>query len=267
MRLKFYILLFTCLATKAQNRDPLTPYECLKLKENVFITETETKIGDWFILLKILKQENRIDLFKFCIPDTNKLNKRCVLGQLGNIDNLFEGKNFYKNVCIDLPITGVSWEQVQVYLDYYPKIIEFKVGSYQLRHKTSKHLRAALPDSNFYVTGIKDEHQFLEEKELFKCPFVNMHYENVDFSKCKNKNVNKHPERFCSRDSVLSIAMFNLNHLYLYDFLGNVAEMSSTKGVAYGGSFLDTYRIGETYRTTYSKPERWLGFRCMVFAE
>jgi hypothetical protein len=55
--------------------------------------------------------------------------------------------------------------------------------------------------------------------------------------------------------------------LYLYDFLGNLVEMSSTKGVAYGGSFLDTYHTGETFRTIYSKPERWLGFRCMVFSE
>ena len=49
-----------------------------------------------------------------------------------------------------------------------------------------------------------------------------------------------------------------------YHLIGNVAEMIDKKGVAKGGSYIHT--ISESYftnRIKYSKPEYWLGFRCV----
>jgi formylglycine-generating enzyme required for sulfatase activity len=50
----------------------------------------------------------------------------------------------------------------------------------------------------------------------------------------------------------------------LYNMIGNVSEMVLEKGVSKGGSWrhkLDECRVGNDI--TYSKPENWLGFRCV----
>lgn len=54
-------------------------------------------------------------------------------------------------------------------------------------------------------------------------------------------------------------------HLYdLYNMIGNVSEITATKGIAKGGNFLlplDSC-TAKSYQT-YTKPEVWLGFRCV----
>ena len=50
----------------------------------------------------------------------------------------------------------------------------------------------------------------------------------------------------------------------LYDVYGNVAEMTSERGIAKGGSYMHWASEGYTGEViTYSKPEMWLGFRVL----
>ncbi len=49
-----------------------------------------------------------------------------------------------------------------------------------------------------------------------------------------------------------------------YYFKGNIAELISDKGIAKGGSFINT--IQKSYyknRIAYDAPDYWLGFRCI----
>jgi formylglycine-generating enzyme required for sulfatase activity len=61
------------------------------------------------------------------------------------------------------------------------------------------------------------------------------------------------------------VKSFFPNSYHLYNMIGNVAEMVSEKGIAKGGSFANTLEeckiINNQY---YTKPERWLGFRCVA---
>lgn len=51
----------------------------------------------------------------------------------------------------------------------------------------------------------------------------------------------------------------------LYNIQGNAAEMTATKGVAAGGSFRHYAMASYSNQTqTYSGPEDWLGFRCLI---
>lgn len=50
----------------------------------------------------------------------------------------------------------------------------------------------------------------------------------------------------------------------LYNIIGNVAEMTSEKGISKGGSWrnrLEECRVGKDFM--YEKPTAWLGFRCV----
>lgn len=58
------------------------------------------------------------------------------------------------------------------------------------------------------------------------------------------------------------------NGFNLYNMIGNVAEMLAEKGICKGGSFyhtLDDCKI--TGQLTYTRPESWLGFRCICVPE
>lgn len=55
------------------------------------------------------------------------------------------------------------------------------------------------------------------------------------------------------------------NAIGLQHVIGNVAEMTSTKGVAKGGSFKTSVRgLALEARQPYRGPENWLGFRCVA---
>ena len=54
------------------------------------------------------------------------------------------------------------------------------------------------------------------------------------------------------------------NYFGLFNLIGNVAEMVLEKNTSKGGSWIhyaEECRVGKTI--PYSKPEAWLGFRCV----
>ncbi|MDD4235410.1 MAG: SUMF1/EgtB/PvdO family nonheme iron enzyme [Bacteroidales bacterium] len=54
------------------------------------------------------------------------------------------------------------------------------------------------------------------------------------------------------------------NKIGIYDLFGNIAEMTSTKGIAKGGSFCNTEEdcyVGNNF--DYKQASLWLGFRCV----
>ncbi|WP_375561983.1 formylglycine-generating enzyme family protein [Bernardetia sp. OM2101] len=54
-------------------------------------------------------------------------------------------------------------------------------------------------------------------------------------------------------------------HFGLYNMFGNVAEMTSEKGIAKGGSFAHTLEECAADKVqTYDSPQAWLGFRCVA---
>lgn len=55
------------------------------------------------------------------------------------------------------------------------------------------------------------------------------------------------------------------NQFQLYNMFGNVAEMTSEKGIAKGGSFVHTLEECAADRVqVYDSPQAWLGFRCVA---
>ncbi|WP_338762988.1 SUMF1/EgtB/PvdO family nonheme iron enzyme [Bernardetia sp. ABR2-2B] len=54
-------------------------------------------------------------------------------------------------------------------------------------------------------------------------------------------------------------------HFGIYNIFGNVAEMTATKGIAKGGSFVHTLEECAADRVQkYDAPKAWLGFRCLA---
>lgn len=153
---------------------------------------------------------------------------------------------------LDFPISGISYENAQAYCQWRTK--RYKNNTTH----TKKGIRFELPDSAVlppFTTRYK------QNKWKRKVPLANLkglHYEvrRDAPSRRVHETIGVGPVKTRS---------FAQNMYGVYDLYGNVAEMSRKKGIAYGGSYLNTPT--ELKTTTYSTPQPWLGFRCVGIVE
>jgi formylglycine-generating enzyme required for sulfatase activity len=70
------------------------------------------------------------------------------------------------------------------------------------------------------------------------------------------------------KDITVPLYSFIPNRFGLYNMVGNMAEMVQEKGIAKGGSFHHSI-LQSTVKEdiAYTKPECWLGFRCICEVE
>ena len=81
--------------------------------------------------------------------------------------------------------------------------------------------------------------------------------------KCKNKQLDK--AYSTQGRNVIRVDAHWPTKSGIYCLQGNAAEMTSTKGIAMGGSFRHYARESYNDQTqTYNKAEDWLGFRYIV---
>jgi len=237
-----------------------TPPGTVWLKENIFIDIKEVANSDYREFLRDKKKElgNNSNEYKELLPDTtvwtskNKYNEPFV-----NHYFRHPAYNYY-------PVIGVSYEQAVEYCKWR----SFRLNlSFYLKNNSIKYSCNAIysnikiPEVYKYSLPSK---VILEEIEAIKID------ESV-IMKIKKKNTAEYNYEIPNdtnffNPSVTTAPVFAYypNKLGLYNTLGNVAEMSSTKGVAKGGGYIHTKEEIESGKDfLYSKPECWLGFRCV----
>lgn len=76
-----------------------------------------------------------------------------------------------------------------------------------------------------------------------------------------NEYINCYEPNEISTTEVFSSAQ---NNFKLYGMIGNVAEMTTEKGTAKGGSYRDSYEsFNIKTNFNYESSQNWLGFRCI----
>ncbi len=162
-------------------------------------------------------------------------------GQFNRIANA--DTNYFS---LRLPVTGITFEQAQRFCSWKESVLE----------------------SGFHISlSVK-----LPSKEIYKQVIPNIDSLSKN---CKCYTLNSSTSKFKKptkdkREKTQSIGLvitgsYLPTSLGLYNIQGNAAEMTSTEGVAMGGSYKQTAR--ESYndrQQNYSKPEGWLGFRYIV---
>jgi formylglycine-generating enzyme required for sulfatase activity len=161
------------------------------------------------------------------------------------------------------PVVGISLEQAkrfcawrtnrvnEVYYVNEHKEVTFPIDS---SHVIPKRVNFRIPS--------EEEWEFAAKAGFDTSRFINNDYK-LNFNTSESaalRMVAEDYEKFIPmKDFSLQPDKYNRYHLY-----GNVAEMIDKKGVAKGGSYIhstsDSYY---TKRIHYSKPEYWLGFRCV----
>ncbi len=190
-------------------------------------------------------------------------DKKCVVQRVWNhcdhsIIKLYIPKQAWDSIkkynLLNLPIVGITYEQALKYIEYKQNISN-TCDLYIKESKNKYFYKCYLPTPEQYDS-------FQTKADSFTmCPRFN--FKNSLCLDCPNGKENKkHP--VTKHIGVLPIYVngYFPNYYGLYNFKGNVAEMTSVKGIAKGGSC--AHYASEAYagkNQEYVKPEMWLGFR------
>ena len=171
-----------------------------------------------------------------------------VVGEYFDTLNYIELRNI-----LDYPISGISYESAIAYCNW-------RTNNYngELTNHTRQSIRFVLPDS--VVLQPFDELYLLNKRER-KEPKAN--FEGVAYERWKdapNTMVNEQIGVQPVRSKALPP-----NKYGVFGLLGNVAEMTAHKGIAYGGSY--ETEASTLQRISYQGPQTWLGFRCIGLVE
>jgi hypothetical protein len=252
-----------------------------KINDSVYIDIAEVDVHAWLSYYtwklnyegqtaanKVLPDKNAIDpeIWEYINSKSNYFSgfESSLTNQpLGNFeikcDNLAKrNKNLYYSSLANCPflitpITGVSYEQVVDFCEWRTKIIGAGVIIFRLPSNAEW--------TNIVKAGLSDEERKSGDRDSIistdnRCRLFNYKVTNP----CKEM-----VETGYSQSKLQVIASNEPDKNKIYDTFGNVSEMVSEKGMSKGGNYLvyanQCHPDSVQY---YSKPEKWLGFRCIA---
>jgi hypothetical protein len=218
----------------------------------------ESDMGYWhdFVFKSLLKKSNKIShtkVYNHCTKKHFKINVPTTAW-----DSIVTYKLY------ELPIVGISYEQVLDYLAYKKDVLNnCKQDGDKTNEKYIIDCFLASPDDfNKVIKSSYDSWVVNNDSTNIKgCSLYN--FKN---SLCEDCPIPKytftHPVLKNIGQAPTYIWNYYPTNNGLYNIFGNVAEMTSVKGIAMGGSFREYAKeISEHKIQKYTKPEPWLGFR------
>ncbi len=229
------------------------------------IGKFEVTNKEYRLFLNNLKKQKNYDLYVKCMVDTNKWNTAFPNAFNDAMTNLYARHPAYDNY----PVVNISYEGAVAYCKWL-------TVQYNQQHPEGKYVSFRLPTEQEwrYAAGSKNA------KAL--TPFPNDNIYNCDptiTGKKKSKNAmdttmqcmylgNIKTDKGYHADGgfhTLKVESYVPNQLGLYTTFGNVAEMTSTKGVIKGGSWADVFEdCTFDKNATYGDVDPRVGFRIMM---
>jgi len=251
-------------------KDPTSgnPPGTLKINDTLFIDETEVTNISWreylYYLSDVEKDEDR---YQKALPDT--LVWRSLLRYCEPVVEYY----FRHPAFNSYPAVGISYEQVIEFCKWRTYVANQGIYFRENKIEDRKaHQKDKFPFKFYYRLPTKEEWEiiaagkFIDEDHPFGDlkSYTIWNGKQVKSFNCLYPN---EMNNFNNEQALYTASgkSYFKNVYGCYNLIGNVAEMSSEKGVAKGGSFihpLDSCKI--SIDQNYSKPEMWLGFRCVA---
>jgi formylglycine-generating enzyme required for sulfatase activity len=166
----------------------------------------------------------------------------------------------------DYPIVGVSYQQAVDYCKwrsdrvneyYYFKTNKLEYNSDTTYSDIPQIYTYSLPSTELFKELLTIKNSESTQKKIDKKNLVAYNYKSSKSTDSISSNAEH-------KLLLAPVYAYYPNSLGLYNLRGNVAEITTTKGVALGGSYLNTKQEIESGKELhFSKPKKWLGFRCV----
>ncbi|PKP11438.1 MAG: hypothetical protein CVU09_04000 [Bacteroidetes bacterium HGW-Bacteroidetes-4] len=268
-KLTLFLTIFVC---TVMAQEPL--FSTIRISDDVYFDETEIDVASWLSFYtwtivhegfgkaqKLMPDSNAIEpelwnYIKSKSTDFVSFEARYTQLPVGYFCNectvdaeLAERLPNFRNRCsiLDFPITGISYEQAEAFCKWRTKTL----GDNKIV------FRLPTPEEwkYFAVNGLSES----EKENGFRDSLSNKNCALFNYN-IPSKNGNDE-----NQGNLKGVAMYSPKTNGAYDVFGNVSEMTSLKGVAKGGNF--TLYANQSHVDSiqsYTKPEIYLGFRCIA---
>lgn len=220
------------------------------LTEKLFFSKTELTNGEYTLFLKNLKKSGQTDIYQIALYDSTQWAK----GELSQnfndpMVNMYHSHTAYENY----PVLNISYEGAKAYCEWLTKQYNLQrkrtYTQVLFRLPTELEWRTAAGSGNPKAITPFPNDQIKTSKDCYLGnirPFVDRFYEDGGFHTVKTSS-------------------YDANPLGLYCTLGNVAEMTTTKGKAMGGSWFHLFEecTFDTF-VLYTGPTPTVGFRVVM---
>jgi hypothetical protein len=235
------------------------------LNEVEHIGKFEVTNKEYRLFLNNLKKQKNYDLYVNCMVDTNKWNTVFPTAFHDPMTNMYAWHPAYNNY----PVVNISYEGAVEYCKWL-------TVQYNQQHPQGKYVSFRLPTEQEwrYAAGSKNEKA--------TTPFPNDDILSCDpaiTGKKKSKNETDTTEHCLYLGNIktdkgyqadggfqmLPVHTYPSNDLGLHNTFGNVAEMTSTKGIIKGGSWADLFsECTFDKNATYGDLDPRVGFRMIM---
>ncbi len=272
MRCFLVVLLAIPLSISAQKKHIPEGFEWVQ-KRNLLVSIREITCADWLEFLEAKGQDPSL------LPTPNEIVSKCIYTQRQEEVALRERRSLFRDTsfidsdngkkikavekCENMPVNGITYEQAMAYCDWlsdkYVDISKYAPLKLNFRLPTPAESDSLLQD--VYSSMKKgDEHYLAFQQGINKhgCAIYN-HRHN---SWCAANILMKKEFGY---GIPIQEGVFFPDMNGLLDLMGNVAEMTSAKGVAKGGSCIHTAAECQPgIENKYDGPKVWLGFRVVA---
>jgi len=233
----------------------------VKVKSDLYVSKYEVSNLDYRNFLADLWNNNKIELYRNCLPDT--LAWKDKLKNTAPFVEFYFRQPSYDNY----PVVGISYESAVEYCNWLTEKYnndskrKYKKVIFKLLNKEEWIFASNKGDaSKVYTWGSG----FMQNnRKQYLCNYKHTFYVFDSLTKKFNEFPDTNETDLKEKTTItVSINSFYPSSFGLYNMCGNVAEMIEEKGLAKGGGFDDgAYNVRIASEKHYTKPQADIGFR------